>query len=291
MTISGHHFPTSNRFSQVFKFPSNTHLLITTPGRILTWDRSGLRPVFTSNSHGIAAGTEAKDGSGVLAVADKHTVILHDTRRRQEKSWGLTADDDKVRHLQYTGDGNSLFLTTHATHSIQCYSTQRKTLLNPPQTLTSPPVVLSVSSSGRHLISASRAPPAVYLKGLSDCGPAVTFLPTASKTSLVIAAFHPEREHVYLLGFEDGTLAAYDNSRISAMRHDGLYSDQEVANHAEIGRLHHLHQATAPSSPRKVGSIAGAAFLPGYKLRAVSVGSDGKCKLIDFADGGIKLRA
>jgi WD40 repeat protein len=135
-----------------FAFPTNKHLLITTPSRILSWDASGIREIFKSSKSGIAAATESKDGSGILAVADKHVVVLHDTQHGKEKSWGLSAPEDEVRHLEYTKDSKSLFLTTNATNAIQCYSTNSQQLLTPPQTLTSPAVALAFSATGHLMI-------------------------------------------------------------------------------------------------------------------------------------------
>ena len=83
-----------------FAFPKDYHLLITTPSQICSWDSTGIRTVFTSNKNSIAAATEAQDESGIIAVADKHVVVLHDTKRGREKSWGLEASGDQVRHAR-----------------------------------------------------------------------------------------------------------------------------------------------------------------------------------------------
>src|ERR1700709_425700 len=100
------HTPKSPAKQQQFSIPPDSHLLITTPSFIYAWDaRSGLHAVFKSSKGGIVTATEANDGSGVLAVAFKHVVVLHDTKRGQEQSWGLNnADDDELRHLEYTQD-------------------------------------------------------------------------------------------------------------------------------------------------------------------------------------------
>lgn len=46
---------------------------------------------------------------------------------------------------------------------------------------------------------------------------------------------------------------------------------------------------TAAVGSKSVG-ITGAAFLPGYRTRALSVGGDGRCRLVDFEAGGKILR-
>ena len=270
-----------------FEFPRNDHLLITTPSRIFAWDSAGLHTIFKSSKHGVVAAREAQDGSGVLAVADKYVVVLHDTKRGQERSWGLDANEDEVRHLEYTADAKSLFLSTSLTADIQRYSTEGSRLLHPTRAHASPPVALAVSPTGHLLVSASDRPPVVYLKKLAHNSTPILVECRASETAVSVIAFHPERPNIFLLGFRDGTLAAFDGTKIRRER-DGSLSNQEIVNTGEISHLSKLHRATAESI--KVASITDAAFLPGYKTRAMSVGSDGRCRLIDFADGGLVLR-
>ncbi|RMY74365.1 hypothetical protein D0862_14124 [Hortaea werneckii] len=280
---------------RAFDFPSNHHLLITTPSSVQAWDAAGLHTIFNSSRSGIVAAREAKDGSGVLAVADKHVVVLHDTNRGQEQSWGLNADEEEeVRHLEYCQDAKCLYLSTTLTNDVQRYSTERGRLLSPSQTHGSAPIALAVSSTGHLMVSASDGPPCIYLKHLAHNSPPILIEPRASDAAVCSAAFHPERPNVFLLGFRDGTLAAYDGTRVSRKQH-GTLSNQEIVNDGEIARFVGLHRVTAKAVPKtgittRPASISGAAFLHGYKTRAISVGSDGRCRLLDFADGGIILR-
>lgn len=217
-------------------------------------------------------------------------MVLQDTKRGQERSWGLSNENDEVRHLEYTADSKSLFLSTKVTNAVQCYSTQRQRLLSPPQMLSSPPVALAVSPSGHLMISAEGSPPVVYLKDLVQNSAGILIQAQASSAAVAVAAFHPERANVFLLGFEDGTLAVFDASRLARVDGKGLYANQEQVAKGEIGRLNELHR---PSSAREGGglrAITGAAFLPGYKARVATVGTDGRCKLVDFAEGGNVLR-
>ena len=39
-----------------------------------------------------------------------------------------------------------------------------------------------------------------------------------------------------------------------------------------------------------MGGITAAAFVPGYASRVVSIGHDGRCRLVDFKGGGKILR-
>ncbi|KAI7221690.1 WD40 repeat-like protein [Hortaea werneckii] len=280
---------------RAFDFPSNNHLLITTPGSVQAWDAAGLHTIFKSSRSGIVAAREAKDGSGALAVADKHVVVLHDTKRGQDQSWGLNADEEEeVRHLEYSQDAKCLYLSTTLTNDVQRYSTERGRLLSPSQTHGSAPIALAVSSTGHLMVSASDGPPCIYLKHLAHNSSPILIEPRASDAPVCSAAFHPERPNVFLLGFRDGTLAAYDGTRVSRKQHSTL-SNQEIVNDGEIARFVALHRVTAKAVPKtgittRPASISGAAFLHGYKTRATSVGSDGRCRLVDFADGGIILR-
>lgn len=279
--------PISTGSRDQFVFPKDRHLLITTPSQICSWDSTGIRTVFTSNKNSIAAATEALDESGIIAVADKHVVVLHDTKRGREKSWGLEASDDQVRHLQYTADAKSLFLSTTLTENIQWYSVERGRLLNPATAHASPPVALAVSPSGHLLVSASDNPPVVYLKNLTHNTAPVLIEPRASKAAVTVAVFHPERDHIFLLAFRDGSAAAFDANKIIRSGKNTM-PDQESVNKCEISHLSALHRA-APVQ-QKLSSITDAAFLPGFKTRAVTVGSDGRCRIVDFADGGVIVR-
>ena len=267
--------------------PSESHLLVTTASHIYSWDTAGVHPIFKSSKSSIVAAREAKDGSGVLAVADKRVVILHDTNRGQERSWGLEADDDEVRHLEYTADAKSLFLSTSLTANIQRYSTERSKLLASSRAHASPPIALAISPTGHLLVSASDNPPVVYLKDLKQNSAPTPVESQASATAVSKIAFHPERPNVFLLAFRDGTVASFDATKISRNR-VGSFANQEAVNAGEISRLVRLHRAT--SEPTNAHSISDAAFLPGYKTRAITTGSDGRCRLIDFADGGVVLR-
>lgn len=273
-----------------FAFPASKHLLITTPSRIASWDASGIHELFTSSKSSIAAATESKDGSGILAVADKHVVLLHDTQHGRGKSWGLSAPEDQVRHLEYTKDSKSLFLTTTTTNAIQCYSTQAQQLLSPPQTLSSPAVALAISATGHLMISAQGTPPVVFVKDLIKNSTATLLKPQASTSGVTIAAFHPERANIFLLAFDDGTLAVFDASRLKRGNSEGKYNDQSHTGKAEIGRKKQLHRAMHFKTEGRSRAIAGAAFLPGNQLKTITVGIDGRCKLLDFSDTANVLR-
>ncbi|KXL47340.1 hypothetical protein M433DRAFT_152867 [Acidomyces richmondensis BFW] len=278
-----------------FNIPNDLHLLITTPGCIYAWDSEGIHAIFTSSRRGIVAAREAKDGSGVLAVADKHVVVLHDTRRATQQSWGLEAGEDEVRQLEYAQDANWLYLSTNLTSTIQRYSIQQEKLSTQVQTHVSPPIALAVSPTGHLLVSASDHPPVVYLKSLTHNSMPILLEPRASSAAVCTASFHPERPNVFLLGFRDGTLASYDATKISRENH-GFDSNEDIMLDGEIARFTNLHRTTSKTANKngtgtKMASITGAAFLLGYKTRAISIGSDGRCRLVDFADGGIILRS
>jgi WD40 repeat protein len=293
---SGHSIPRSSTSQPApipqsrFAFPTNQHLLITTPSRILSWDPSGLHELFASSKSGIAAATESKDGSGILAIADRHTVVLHDTKRGHERSWGLSAHEDEVRHLQYTKDSKNLFLSTRDTNQVQCYSTEAQQLCSPPQTLASPAAALAISPTGHLMISAQSDPPVVFLKDLAKNSAATILKPQASASGIAIVAFHPERANIFTLAFDDGTLSIYDASRMSRGMESGRNANQHYVGKGEIGRIDKLHHAVRIKDEGGSRAITGAAFIPGHKLRMVTVGIDGRCKLVDFSEGAKVLR-
>ncbi|KAK0269876.1 hypothetical protein LTR35_014552 [Friedmanniomyces endolithicus] len=238
------------------QFPTGQHLLITTPSHIYAWDPTGIRTVFTSGKSGIVA---ARARNGILAVADSQVVVLHDTKHGQDTSWGLTATGDEVRLLENTKDG--LYLTTKLTNEILRYSTLRARVQSPLQAHNTAPVALACSSA--YVVSASDNPPVIYLKNLAHSAPPIFIEPSASDAAVCIAVFHPARDNVFLLGLKDGTIAAYNANEVTRGGFDG-----------EIGHLKGVHHG-----------VTGCTFLDGAKARAVSVGSDARCRLMDLESG------
>jgi hypothetical protein len=76
-------------FSKSAGFLQSNHLVIVTESRVQSWDKSGLRTIFTSGSNGILAAKESNDGNGTLAIADRHLVLLHEVIKGMEKSYKL----------------------------------------------------------------------------------------------------------------------------------------------------------------------------------------------------------
>ena len=179
----------------------------------------------------------------------------------------------------------------------------------------SPPTVLAISRDSNILITAAARPGVVYVHNLECLTAPPIVHPKASSTPVTGAAFHPERNNVFLLCFVDGTIALYYISS-----HLGGNGAETKQNHF-IGlhgletscfkRLHKVNsvgaehdssrRSTVETSTRKpdlsndqvgniVYTVTGAAFVRGYQSRAVSVGADGKCRLIDFENGGKLLR-
>lgn len=71
----------------------NRHLIVTTTRGVFTWGNNGVNEIFRSGSGGIVAARRAKNGSSLLAVADSHVVVLHDTRKGMQKSYKLRGSD------------------------------------------------------------------------------------------------------------------------------------------------------------------------------------------------------
>ncbi|KAK5999838.1 hypothetical protein QM012_004926 [Aureobasidium pullulans] len=289
-----------------FRFPTNSHLIITTSTGIFSWDRDGVKKLFSSSKKGILAAREAKDGSQVLAVADEHVVVLHDCKRGREESWGLSGSEGIVRLLEYAPDAKSLFLSTSLTGAIQHYSIHESRYLDPPSNHPSPPTVLAISPTSHLMLSASEDPTVVYLQNLTFKTSAIQLHPSASRAAIATASFHPERPNIFLLAFKDGTIAAYDATRIARTSEPCTNAKSRSANNGHAGEISHLsnlHRVTnipnlsdpPDTSPNTtIGSksvaVTGAAFLPGFRSRAVSAGADGRCRLVDFEAGGKILR-
>ncbi|KAG9595330.1 WD40 repeat-like protein, partial [Aureobasidium melanogenum] len=156
------------------------------------------------------------------------------------------------------------------------------------------------------MLSASEKPTVVYLQNLTLKTSAIQLHPSASGAAIATASFHPERPNIFLLAFKDGTIAAYDATRIARTSEACTDTKSRSVNNGHAGEISHLknlHRITnirnssdpPDASPNttigsKTVAITGAAFLPGFRSRAVSAGADGRCRLVDFKAGGRILR-
>ena len=137
----------------------------------------------------------------------------------------------------------------------------------------------------------SENPPNIYFQSLTTGGAPVLLNPTSSNSAAVDIAFHPTRANIFLVTFRDGTITAYDATRVG--RANGRNTSASTIKSgtsdpgAEIGSFQKLHTVTSsqfrpgPGAGRST-SITGATFIPATRCRALTVGSDGKCNIIDF---------
>jgi hypothetical protein len=113
----------------------------------------------------------------------------------------------------------------------------------------------------------------------------IALVPAASTAPVVVCAFHPTRKHIFLLAFGDGVLAAYDYNKL----YSGRKTSKEESGGLNVTTCHaralhafrHLHDPSIAGS----AGITGAGFVPGQKTRAVTIGEDGRCFLVDFEKG------
>lgn len=204
----------------------------------------------------------------------------------------------------FSPDSRILYFTTTLNPSVHAYSIANAALWPSQQPHPSPPNVIAVSHDGNVLLSASSTPPTVYIQDRPWQGSApLSFQPTDANTPVSCAAFQSFGNSVafrgsvdstqlpytkFLLGFQDGTMAMYQLFFRSPMKRD---KDTLRWDHTHnmrpfpvrIGAIKKLHK---PS----MGGITAAEFIPGYKARVVSIGHDGRCRLVDFQLGSKILR-
>ena len=217
----------------------------------------------------------------------------------------LILEQGQIRLLEYSKDGRTLYFTTTLQNAVQCYSLNNSQLLDPLCLHPSPPTVLAVSPNNNLIISASESPPLVYLQNLQLGTQPQAIYPQSSSAAVVVAAFHPERANVFMLGFRDGTISAHDATRIMREKRVGNTTTGRGRNptratqSGEIGVLKAVHTATTGNTAKSDGMalpstqgsvITGASFIPGQRTRAVTVGTDGRCRIVDFEQGGKILR-
>ena len=289
------------------RFPEHYHLNVTTENRVHAWFSSGVREAFASRDGGIVTTIEAKDGSGILAIADSHIVVLHDAKGLAHQRYKLKGKDvgvkpflgiecclitsqGQVRVLGFANDSKDIF-STSLQDTVLRYSIAQDRLTDFSCRHPSPPTIVAVSLQSVYLISASRTPPVIYLQELSSGCTPVHLKPQASNAYVTVAAFHPQREDIFLLAYADSTLSIHNASRIMFTRADardgsiGLFKRGHQITNAQI----EARRNSASPGARGVG-ITAASFIPGHSLRVVSVAGDGKCRIVDFEFGLNVLR-
>ncbi|EAT92556.1 hypothetical protein SNOG_01061 [Parastagonospora nodorum SN15] len=167
--------------------------------------------------------------------------------------------------------------------NIQAYDIPTTEMLPSQQPHPSPPNVISVSSNGDVLLSASPAPPTLYIQDRRWRGSApVKFQPTDAETPVSCAAFsgpHTPTDNLhtsFVLGFRDGKMAMYrlflptmpEQRKQCELGGVRTFDLQPV----RIGAIKKLHKAS-------MGGVVAAEFVPGYTSRIISIGHDGRCRL------------
>ncbi|KAF2681212.1 hypothetical protein K458DRAFT_275523, partial [Lentithecium fluviatile CBS 122367] len=275
------------------RLPADFNLFIATPSAIHAYDQSSRRPLFECVTDGIVNARAAKDNSSLLAIADSQLVILHDPTRGADRKYRLKSREGEPRLLVFSPDSRTLFFSTTLSTAIQAYYIPTGELLPPPQIHSSPPSVLAISADGDILLSASPSPPTMFLQDLRVGGSIPTNLqPKDAASPAVFATFQAGDHSIasstsFVVGFQDGSLSLF---RLAKTSRRASYLDPSLNPSLNPGQglslqptrvktINKLHRAA-------MGGITAAEFLPGYKARVVSIGHDGRCRLVDFEGGG-----
>ncbi|CAI6336161.1 unnamed protein product [Periconia digitata] len=280
--------------------PSSANILIVTPDsiqlRTLSETARTSRTLLRCQSRGTLNACAASDGSGLIAVADSHLVILHDTapNRSGKKTYQLSSANEVPRLLLFSPDPRVLYFNTSLNTSIQAYQIPTNTLLSPQLPHPSPPDVLAISPSGEIMISASPNPPVLFIHDLRQGANNVPFnvYPPHASSAITQAAFQPyECSQIisssatilrYILGFQDGSLS--------------YHQYHLTTNSLETASLHHPQPKLLDAIPNlhkaSTGGVKAVAFLPPIRsgphelvssVRIVTIGLDGRCRLVSLA--------
>ena len=204
----------------------------------------------------------------------------------------LTSTQGESRLLLFSPDSRTLYFTTTLNNSVQAYSIPTAELLPSLASHPSPPNAIAISSNGVVLLSASSDPPTIYLQDRRWGGSApVNFRPTDARSPATSVAFQQFTGPVrlaytnFVIGFQDGLLAMY-RLFLPSLRKRPTGTHQTRSFSLQPVRIGAIKKAHKPA----MGGICAVEFIPGFKSRVVSIGHDGKCRLIDFEGGGKVLR-
>jgi len=218
----------------------------------------------------------------------------------------------QVRLLKCAGGSSkNLFFTTTLQNSVQSFSLRHNKLQDPYDTHPSPPSVFALSCTSHLLLSTSASPPTIHLRNLKLNTPPILLRPRCSSSAVVATDFHPDRPDVFLLAFEDGTVAVYDSTHM--FRNNGTGGTVErtagSGTGGEIGcikGLHAISNSTSRSTDKRIhpnthgpsrdnvgigskcSTVTAATLVSGRKATAVTVGADGKCCVVDFTQPNSK---
>ncbi|KAK6538737.1 hypothetical protein TWF694_010311 [Orbilia ellipsospora] len=242
---------------------SSWKVILTTATEVNVWNgvNDTYDTVFTSGTEGIVSAKLAKEGN-VLAVAGSQVVLLHKIERGQQQSYKLKGAD-ATRLLEYAADGKSIFLNSSLRNSIQTYNVRDDKISETLKSHPSPVTSFATSFDSSVILSASENPPTIHLDNLA-LRTSSQLKPQASEQRVILSTFHPTRKNVFMIAFSDGVLAAYDYSKAS-----------KRGQH--IHAFGHLHDAMMGGN-----GLTGAEFIPGSQTKAMTVGEDGICTILDF---------
>ena len=74
-------------------FPAHHQLIVTTKRSVSLWEGPKAIELFHSGSGGIVAAKRLEEDSNMIAVADSQVVVLHDVRRKKQKSYRLKGSE------------------------------------------------------------------------------------------------------------------------------------------------------------------------------------------------------
>ena len=311
-------------------FPQLSRLIVTTKKGVFDWDENGLTEILRSTTEGIVAAQTCGD-TNILAVADSQVIILHKTGGIRERNsclngaevWCLhvqlvesanTSIQAQIRLLRYAQGSDKLFFTTTLRNIVQSYSMSDARLSDTSHDHPTQPSTIAISCDARYMVSTSAAPPTIHLSDLSMNMRPVLILPNCSPSAVVASAFHPEIVSLFMLAFADGTVALFDAlhlvPKLDTEQGNTAGYPGVVRPLAFIKDLHAPGTATAQetvhegvgsdgvddgtglvSIGNKSQSITAVAFVPGNITTAVTVGSDGRCFVVDFSHGANVLHA
>ena len=185
---------------------------------------------------------------------------------------------------------------------MQAFSLKHSRLLDSYDVHPSPPSIFALSCDFRLLLSTSARPPTLHLCNLAANTPPFLIRPQCSSSAVVAAAFHPERQGVFVLAYADGNVAVYDAMRI--FKRNGKIRDNNIVPGESAGEIASIKGIHTPITRIRSGSlftvdkndpsagevsvtanaegVTSVALLPGRRATAITVGADGKCCVIDF---------
>lgn len=150
-----------------------------------------------------------------MLFANGAEILLCDYESATKTRYRLRGNDDgtqpEIAHITFMPNGQEFLFWTKGSNVVVGYSIVRSAVTPFSCIHPNTPTCLAISPRSRYVVTCSRKPATVYLHDMRHPKSQVLVrLHRTTRSHVVVTAFHPERDGVFLLGHADGESSSDD---------------------------------------------------------------------------------